>query len=69
MPSRPLQTPEPEDGSGSRLRRDQAAAEPAPATPVTRARILTGRYLARHPQLMTALKWLGWNNPGGSINP
>jgi hypothetical protein len=36
---------------------------------VTRIQTLVGGYLARHPALLRVLEWLGWNNPGGSMNP
>jgi hypothetical protein len=26
-------------------------------------------YIARHPTLARVLQWLGWNNPGASMNP
>jgi hypothetical protein len=29
----------------------------------------TGGFVARHPALLKTLQWLGWNNPGGSMNP
>ena len=48
---------------------DDSGAEPSRANPITRLQILIGGYLARHPSLLTVLEWLGWNNPGGSINP
>jgi hypothetical protein len=60
---------DPDDGSGAQPRHDQAPAEPSRANPVLGLRILTGGYLARHPALLGVLEWLGWNSPGGSINP
>jgi hypothetical protein len=60
---------EPDDGSGAQRRHDQAPAEPSRVNPVTRIQTLTGGYIARHPALLGVLEWLGWNNPGGSINP
>jgi hypothetical protein len=36
---------------------------------VTRIQTLAGGYIARHPTLLQVLEWLGWNNPGGSMNP
>ena len=60
---------EPEDGSGAQPRHDQAPAEPSRANPVTRIQTLAGGYIARHPTLLRVLEWLGWNNPGGSMNP
>jgi hypothetical protein len=70
MPSpRTPQRIEPEDGSGAPPRHDQAPAALWRAHPVRRIQTLTGGYLARHPALLTALEWLSWNNPGGSMNP
>jgi hypothetical protein len=60
---------ESEDGSGAQPRHDQAQAEPTRANPVTRIKTLSGGHIARHPALLRVLEWLGWNNPGGSINP
>jgi hypothetical protein len=60
---------EPEDGFGAQPRHDQAPAELWRANPVTRIQTLTGGYLARHPKLLRVLEWLGWNNPGDSMNP
>jgi hypothetical protein len=36
---------------------------------VRRIQTLAGGYIARHPPLLRVLEWLGWNNPGGSMNP
>jgi hypothetical protein len=58
----------PDDGSGER-RHDQAPAEPSRVNPVTRIQTLTGAYITRHPALLSVLEWLGWNNPGGYMNP
>jgi hypothetical protein len=58
-----------DDGSGARPQLDQAPAEPSHANPVTRVQILAGGYIGRHPTLLRVLDWLGWNNPGGSMNP
>ena len=60
---------DPDDGSGAQPRHDQAPAEPSRANPVTRIQTLTGGYIARHPALLRVLEWLGWNNPGGYMNP
>jgi hypothetical protein len=60
---------EPEDGSGAQRRHAQAPAALWHANPVMRIQTLTGGYLARHPALLRVLEWLGWNNPGGSMNP
>jgi hypothetical protein len=70
MPSqRTPQKLEPEDGSGAQPRHDQMPAEPARANPITRIQTLTGGYIARHPTLLQVLEGLGWNNPGGNMNP
>lgn len=66
-PSTP-QDVEPEDGSGAQPRHAQAPAEPRRANPVMRIQALTGAYIARHPALLRVVQWLGWNNPGASIN-
>jgi hypothetical protein len=68
MPTTPARF-EPEDGSGSRPPDDQLSAEPSHANPIARAQISTGGYIARHPSLLRVLEWLGWNNPGASMNP
>jgi hypothetical protein len=68
MQTKPAGT-EPEDDSGSRPPDDQLATEPSHANPVTRIRILASGYIARHPTLLRVLEWLGWNNPGGGMNP
>jgi hypothetical protein len=60
---------EPKDGSGAQLRNDQAPTEPSRANTVTRIQTWSGGYVARHPALLKVLKSLGWNNPGGSMNP
>ena len=36
---------------------------------ISRLQARSGGYVARHPTLLKLLEWLGWNNPGGSINP
>ena len=68
MPTKPAGF-QPDEGSGSKLPDDQSPAEPSRADPIGRTRILAGGYIARHPALLKALEWLGWNNPGGSMNP
>ena len=60
---------DPDDGSGAQRQHDQAPAGPTRANPVTRIQTRAGGYIARHPALLGVLEWLGWNNPGGSINP
>jgi len=59
---------EPDDNSGVKLQDDQDPAEPRAST-VSRLQARTGGYLTRHPALLKTLEWLGWNNPGGSMNP
>ena len=51
------------------LEPDEAPAEPSRANPVMRIQTFAGGYIARHPTLLRVLEWLGWNNPGSSINP
>ena len=68
MPTKPPEL-QPEDGSGSKPRDDQLPSGPSHANPIARIRILTGGYIARHPTLLRVLEWLGWNNPGESMNP
>jgi hypothetical protein len=60
---------EPENGSGSKPPDDQLPTASSHANPITRTRILTSGYITRHPTLLKVLKGLGWNNPGGSMNP
>jgi hypothetical protein len=60
---------EPDDGSGAQPQHDQTPAEPSRANPVTRIQTLAGGYIGRHPALLRVLEWLGWNNPGGYMNP
>lgn len=60
---------EPEDGSSVRIRNDEASAEPSRPGAATRIQARMGGYVARHPALLKVLTWLGWNNPGGSMNP
>jgi hypothetical protein len=60
---------DPEDGFVPKAADDQMPAEPGHTRPVARTRILVGGFIARHPTLLRVLEWLGWNNPGGSINP
>jgi hypothetical protein len=68
MPTKPAGF-EPENASSPRLPDDRRQAESSHANPIARARISTGGYIARHPALLKVLEWLGWNNPGGSMNP
>src|SRR3954453_6749288 len=68
MPSRAPQQLEP-DGCGPQPRPDQVRDGPSRANPVTGIQILTCGYLARHPALVAVLEGLGWNNPGGGMNP
>ena len=60
---------DPDDGSGAQPQNDQAPAEPSRANPATRIQTRAGGYIARHPTLLRVLEWLGWNNPGDSMNP
>jgi hypothetical protein len=60
---------EPGDGPGVKFQDDQVPAEPSRSSAVWRLQARTGGYVARHPAMLNVLKWLGWNNPGGSMNP
>jgi hypothetical protein len=59
----------PDDRSGAEPKHDQARPEPSRANRLTRIQTQAGGYIARHPTLLPVLEWLGWNNPGGSMNP
>jgi hypothetical protein len=48
---------------------EQPPPEPPRASAVARIQTRVGGYVARHPALSKVLGWLGWNNPGGSMNP
>ena len=67
MPTKPA-GPGPEDGSGS-MPPDELPADPSRGNPIAPTRILAGGYVARHPALLRVFEWLGWNNPGGGMNP
>jgi hypothetical protein len=59
---------EPDDHLGAELPDDHVPAEPRSST-LSRLQARTGGYVARHPAMLKVLAWLGWNNPGGSVNP
>jgi len=63
------QSLEPDDNPGVKLQDDQVPAEPSRSSAVSRLQARTGGYVARHPAMVKVLGWLGWNNPGGSMNP
>jgi hypothetical protein len=63
------QSLEPDDNPGVELRDDQRPAEPAQSGTVSRLQARTGGFVARHPAMLKVLGWLGWHNPGGSMNP
>jgi hypothetical protein len=63
------QNREPDDHRGVKLQDDQVPAEPSRSSTVSRLQARTGGYVARHPAMVKVLGWLGWNNPGGSMNP
>jgi hypothetical protein len=63
------QTLEPGDDPGAKFRDDHVPAEPSRFSAVSRLQARTGGYVARHPAVLKVLAWLGWNNPGGSMNP
>ena len=67
----PTNAPEqqPEDGRASEPRDDQLPTDASHANPIDRIPIWMSAYIARHPTLLRVLEWLGWNNPGGSMNP
>ena len=70
MPSpRTPQEPEPEGRPGTQLPHDRVPAARPRANLVMRIQMSTGGYAARHPKLLRVMQWLGWNNPGGSMNP
>lgn len=60
---------DPEAGPGTRPPGDEIPAEPSRANLLTRLKIQAGGYISRHPTLLRILEGLGWNNPGGSMNP
>jgi hypothetical protein len=60
---------EPGDEPGVKFQKDQVPAEPPRSSAVSRLQSRTGGYVARHPAMLKVLEWLGWNNPGGSMNP
>jgi hypothetical protein len=53
----------------AKLEDDQQPAVPPRYGAVARLQARTGGYAARHPAMLKVLEWLGWNNPGGSMNP
>ena len=67
--SRMPQSLEPDDNPGVKFQDDQVPAEPSRSSTVARLQARTGGYVARHPAMLKVLRWLGWNNPGGSMNP
>jgi len=58
---------EPGDDPGVKLQNTQGRAERFGA--VARLQARAGGYVARHPAMLKVLEWLGWNSPGGSMNP
>jgi hypothetical protein len=63
------QSLEPDDHPGVKLKDDQGPTEPSRSSTVSRLQARTGGYVAKHPAMLKVLGWLGWNNPGGSMNP
>jgi hypothetical protein len=63
------QNPEPGDDPGVKFSDDQVPADPSRSSAISRLQARTGGYVARHPAMLKMLEWLGWNNPGGSMNP
>jgi hypothetical protein len=66
MPSSREPQPERDDGYGAR---DRVPAGPSRGDSFARVQIRTGAFIARHPRLLKVLEALGWNNPGGNLNP
>jgi hypothetical protein len=60
---------EPDDNPGVKLQGDQVPAESRQSGKFSRLQARTGGFVARHPAMLRVLGWLGWNNPGGSMNP
>ena len=69
MLARMPQNPERGDDPGVKFQEDQVPAEPSRSSAVSRLQARTGGFVARHPAMLKVLEWLGWNNPGGSMNP
>jgi len=57
------------DDPGMKLQEDQGPAEPSRPSSVSRLQARAGGYVARHPVMLKVLVWLGWSNPGESMNP
>ena len=68
VPTRPAGI-DPDESPAPKPPDDQSAAEPSQPGLIARTRVMAGGYIARHPALLRVLEWLGWNNPGGSMNP
>jgi hypothetical protein len=68
MPTK-LPGSEPESGRDFRSSPDQPPRGPSNAGPLAETQARTVGFIARHPVLFKLLEWLGWNNPGGSMNP
>jgi hypothetical protein len=60
---------EPGDDPGVKFADDQVPADTTRSSAISRLQARTGGYVARHPAMLKVLEWLGWNNPGGSMNP
>ena len=63
------QSPEPDAHGAANIQHDEMPREASRAGGVTRLQARAGGYVARHPAMLRVLAWLGWNNPGGSMNP
>jgi hypothetical protein len=59
----------PDADPGVKFQDDELPAEPSRPSAITRLQARTGGYVAKHPAMLKVLGWLGWNNPGGSMNP
>jgi hypothetical protein len=61
--------PEAQDGSSEQTRHEGSRSERPSTSAATRIQTRTAGYVVRHPAILKVLQWLGWNNPGGSMNP
>lgn len=57
------------NGRDSRSSEDQPPRDPSNAHLDAETQARTTRFITKHPALLKLIRWLGWNNPGGSMNP
>ena len=69
MLARTPQNLERRDDPGVEFQEDRVPAESSRSSAVSRLQARAGGYVAQHPAMLKVLEWLGWNNPGGSMNP